>query len=220
MPRLSDLLSYLAQPGNEHVWLLLDIKITNNAADIMRLIASTLASAPPSPSKPWSERVVLGIWATKFLPLCTEHLPEYAISNIGFSIPYARQFLSVPNVSFNILQKALMLPYRGPKFLRDVKRAKRPLYVWTVNEEYFMRWSIEKGVDGVITDDPKRFLEVCDAWEKGDRAVGKMTWVQLRLVVWFNMMLLLFGWIFRWNFGGRKAGMQIRRAREAKEGRA
>ena len=27
MPRLQDLLEYLTQPGTEHVWLLLDIKV-------------------------------------------------------------------------------------------------------------------------------------------------------------------------------------------------
>lgn len=216
MPRLRDLLDYLAQPGLEHVWLLLDIKISNNAADIMRLIGSTLENTSPSPSNPWSQRIVLGIWAAKFLPLCIEYLPSYAISNIGFSIPYARQFLHVPNMSFNILQKALMGP-RGSKFIRDVKEKRRPLYVWTVNEEYFMRWSISKGVDGVITDDPKRFLEVCDAWEKGDRKLGSMTWLQLALAVWFNFMIMVFGAIFRWSFGGgRKAGEQIRRAVELK----
>lgn len=27
MPRLVDLLEYLAQPGQEHIWVLLDIKV-------------------------------------------------------------------------------------------------------------------------------------------------------------------------------------------------
>lgn len=27
LPRLSDLLEYMAEPGNEHVWVLLDIKV-------------------------------------------------------------------------------------------------------------------------------------------------------------------------------------------------
>lgn len=30
-----------------------------------------------------------------------------------------------------------------------------------------MEWSIRKGVDGVITDDPKLFLEVCDRLKGG-----------------------------------------------------
>jgi len=42
---------------------------------------------------------------------------------------------------------------------------RRNLFVWTVNEEEWMEWSIRKGVDGVVTDDPKKFLDVCRRWE-------------------------------------------------------
>lgn len=36
-----------------------------------------------------------------------------------------------------------------------------------------MEWGIRKGVDGVITDDPKLFLEVCERWsEKEEEQVG------------------------------------------------
>jgi len=27
-----------------------------------------------------------------------------------------------------------------------------------------MKWCIHKGVDGVISDDPKRFLEICESY--------------------------------------------------------
>ena len=186
--------------------------MTNDAEAIMRLIAHTISLVTPSPSKPWYQRLVLGIWAAKFLPHCARYLPHYPISHIGFSIPYARQFLNLPNISFNTLQKALMGP-GGTSFIRDVKAKKRPLYVWTVNEEYFMRWSIDRQVDGVITDDPKKFLEVCGRWEKGDRKVGRMTKEQLFSVLWFNFMILVFGWIFRWRAGGVAQGGQLKSAR-------
>lgn len=61
MPRLKDLLKYLASPGVENVWLLLDIKLDNDADTVMRLIAETVASVKPS--RPWESRVVLGVWA-------------------------------------------------------------------------------------------------------------------------------------------------------------
>lgn len=35
-----------------------------------------------------------------------------------------------------------------------------------------MRWSIDKGVDGVITDDPELFRKVCGEWETGGGALG------------------------------------------------
>ncbi|KAG7009848.1 GPI biosynthesis protein [Physcia stellaris] len=126
MPRLQDLLEYLAKPGSEHIWLLLDIKITNDPEKIMRLIAHTISLVPPSPSNPWSKRLVLGVWAAKYLSLCTQYLPDYSITHIGFTISYARQFLALPNISFNSLQKSLMGP-RGTSYIRNLKAKNRPL---------------------------------------------------------------------------------------------
>ncbi|KAL8729697.1 MAG: hypothetical protein Q9181_004902 [Wetmoreana brouardii] len=167
MPRLADLLEYLALPGNERVWLLLDIK-------------------------------------AKFFPLAAQYLPSYSITNISFSPSYSRQFLSLPNVSFNILQKSLFGP-GGSRFVRDVKAARRPLFHWTVNEDDFMRSSIRHRADGVITDNPKRFLEVCDEWEHGKREIHfhRGQWFS---IVWFNFMIILFGCIFWWRFGSLPGG--------------
>jgi phosphatidylglycerol phospholipase C len=53
----------------------------------------------------------------------------------------------------------------GRKFLADAKEAGRAVFVWTVNDESLMRWSIEQGVDAVLTDDPELFLQVCEGWE-------------------------------------------------------
>jgi hypothetical protein len=61
MPRLKDLLEFLTTPGLEDIWVLLDIKLDNDADDVMRLIAETLAEVK-SP-KPWNQRILLGCWA-------------------------------------------------------------------------------------------------------------------------------------------------------------
>lgn len=197
MPRLLDLLEYVAQPGLEHVWLLLDIKLDNNSDDVMRLIAEALASVHPG-ARPWNERVVMGIWAAKFLPLCTKYLPGYPVSHIGFSTIYARQFLRVPNVSFNMLQKILVGPF-GAWFMRDVRKAKRPLYAWTVNEENMMKWSIQHGLDGVITDDPKKFKEICDSWtDQEPRA--RVTLRQTLYILWLYVLIVVFSVPFRRKF--------------------
>lgn len=83
MPRLKDLLRYLALPGLENIWVLLDIKVCgapadpdlaillmahpqldNDADDVMRLIAKTIREVPPS-YRPWNQRIVLGCWAVR-----------------------------------------------------------------------------------------------------------------------------------------------------------
>jgi hypothetical protein len=130
----------------------------------MRLIKATIDSVPANPLRSWDSRIVLGIWAVKFLPLCQTYLPSFPISHIGFSTCYARQFLKVENCSFNMLQKVLLGPI-GANFIKDVRKAGRQLFVWTVNDENLMKWSIQRYVDGVITDDPKKFKEVCDNYD-------------------------------------------------------
>jgi phosphatidylglycerol phospholipase C len=84
LPQLADLLRYLAEEGRENIWLFLDIKLSNDAEKVMRLIASTLASVPAQKSAPWSTRVVLGLWATKYLPPAQQHLPGFPMMHIAF----------------------------------------------------------------------------------------------------------------------------------------
>lgn len=98
----------------------------------------------------------------------------------------------------NMNQMSLIGPV-GWYFLRKVRESNRQLFVWTVNSERWMIWCIRKNacrrappssfngdkiddtqksmqgvkvIDGVITDDPKLFLEVCKRWE--DEQEGKV----------------------------------------------
>ncbi|KAI4191411.1 MAG: hypothetical protein L6R41_000062, partial [Letrouitia leprolyta] len=192
MPSLKELLQYLASSDLEDIWLLLDIKIDNDADDIMRLMAETIESVPPHPKKPWNQRA-------KYFPQAARYFPTYSITNISFSPSYSRQFLAIPNVSFNMLQKALFGP-AGSRFRRDVRAARRPLYIWTVNEVAGMSWCIKNEVDGVITDDPKRFLEFCDEWQQGNREVpfNRNQWLS---ILWVNFLIYVFHFLFWWRFG-------------------
>jgi len=130
---------------------------------------------------------------------CIKHLPGYPISHIGFSTLYARQFLKVPGISFNMLQKIMTGPI-GQKFLRDIKRAGRPIFLWTINDEEAMKWSIRKQVDGVITDDPKKYLDVCKKY-KGEKP--RMKWKQLGLTIVYQTLAVPMSLILRLKFGFR-----------------
>jgi len=216
MPRLADLLEYLAQPGLEEIWVLLDIKVwtrmrgqnstncsqlDNDAEDVMRQIASTIRSVSPSPGRPWQSRVVLGCWAAKYLPLCSRYLSGFPVTHIGFSILYASRFFSIPNISFNMIQAVLMTPW-GRAFIRKAQCDKRPVYAWTVNKEPYMRWDIRQGLDGVITDDPKLFVEVRRGWHDGVKeGVGLIMWLD---VLRINLFALVFGMLFRYRSGSSK----------------
>src|SRR5438045_561173 len=100
----------------------------------------------------------------KYIPLCQKLLPDYQMAHIGWNIAYARQFIKIPNVHFNMLQPA-MLGTWGKVFMQEVKKADRSLFLWTVNDEQTMKWCIAKEVDGVITDDPKKYLDLEARWK-------------------------------------------------------
>ena len=170
----------------------------------MRLIASTIFSIPPSTKTPWNKRVVLGIWTTKYLSLCQKYLPDFPICFIGFSTLYASQFLAVPNISFNILYSVLMGPI-GSSFIKKCKKYGHPVFAWTANEESIMRWCIRKELDGVVTNDPAKYLEVCEEFEHPEKTIGdeRLTWKELAFVLKNYLLVTFCVWAFMWRFGWR-----------------
>jgi hypothetical protein len=136
-----------------------------------------------------------------FLPYCTTYLPDFPISLITISTSYATQFLSVPNISFNMLQVSLFGPI-GAAFLSKTKIVDRPVYAWTVNEEKRMRWAIDRQLDGICTDDPKKFLEVCEQWKKEEgRKSVKFSVREWLGILQMQLMVLVFGTYMRWKMG-------------------
>ncbi|EEP75442.1 predicted protein [Uncinocarpus reesii 1704] len=144
--------------------------VDNNADNIIAALTRVFLSVP-SPYRPWRDRVVLGSWTAEYLSLVRDHFPVYPLAITTFSIQYARQFLTVPGVSISINQKVLM-GCGGRRFLADAKRAGKAVFVWTVNKEVLMRWSVRRKVDGVITDQPVLFEDVVRQWEDDDYGDG------------------------------------------------
>ncbi|KAI1270915.1 PLC-like phosphodiesterase [Xylaria sp. FL0933] len=165
MPRLIDLLEYLEQPGLEDIRLMLDIKTHDDAEEIVKRTAEALSSM--SSRRPWNTRVTPCCWNATYIKLSMIHLPDYHITHVGFSIPYARCLTGIPNISFSIKQQ-ILASFSGQRFLQDMKQLGIPVYVWTVNEESRMEWSIRKGLSGIITDEVTLFREVCDRMSSVD----------------------------------------------------
>lgn len=198
IPRLADLLQYLAEEGREHIWIFLDIKLSNDAEKIMRLIASTLASVPSQQSAPWNTRVVLGLWATKYLPPAQKYLPGFPMMHIAFSTTYARQFFDVANVGFNMMFYALLMP-GGKRFLRDAQdKYKRKVLSWTINGEDNMKWCIRKGLDGVVTDEVELYLDVAERFDEIQERDPwlpvslKVLWAAMKAYVWVRILLVFY----------------------------
>lgn len=198
LPRLADLLHYLAEEGNEHIWVFLDIKLNNDAERIMRLIASTLQANPPQDSAPWDQRIVLGLWAVKYLPPAQQYLSGFPMMHIAFSTTYARQFLQVENVGFNMMFYALLMP-GGNQFLHDAQKVhKRKVLSWTINGEDNMKWCIRRGLDGVVTDEVEKYLEVADRFDEGEEKESwlpvdlKVLWTAMKAYIWVRVLLVFY----------------------------
>jgi Glycerophosphoryl diester phosphodiesterase family len=129
---------------------------------------------------------------------------------------YAQQFFKVENATFNMLQWALMGPL-GSSFIKKAQRLKRAVFAWTVNEEKNMYWCIEHKLDGVISDDPKKFLEACDAWEEEPRPV-RWTLREWLGLLRFQLLIGIYFFIFRWRVGSGvdKKYLQSRSAKAKK----
>ncbi|KAJ5542716.1 Glycerophosphoryl diester phosphodiesterase [Penicillium sp. DV-2018c] len=212
----------------EHIWVLLDIKVrfphltsnqmfpvilisnfslqlSNDPSTIMDLIAKTIESVPmPATGPDWHKRVVLGCWSARYLSARAQYLPRYAMSLICIDVSYARQLLQVPGISFNINQKILMGPL-GRGFLEEARAARRQVYVWTVNAPNMMRWCIRHGIDGVISDEPGLFREVCQQWEKEgtegsvhpDPGIDRITLRQRFEILATALFVICFGWLLK-----------------------
>lgn len=71
-----------------------------------------------------------------------------------------------------------------------------------------MKWCIEKEVDGVITDDPKLFLEVCEEVGEG-KMEGKgmgIGFMEYLSVIGIYILVLILGPIFRYRLSREENG--------------
>lgn len=113
---------------------------------------------------------------------------------------YARHFLQLPNINISMFMMLIVGPW-GRSLLREVKRKKsdRAVYIWTVNAESWMKWSIRQEFDGVITDDPKRYLEVCKNYRKDE--ILRHSRASWKAILWQHWRALWFGFSFRLKHG-------------------
>ncbi|KAF4455660.1 glycerophosphoryl diester phosphodiesterase [Fusarium austroafricanum] len=129
-----------------------------------------------------------------FLQAAHSQLPTYSLAHISTSLLYSHHFLRVPNLGFNLNHKTLIGP-SGKLFLRELRQTDKLVLTWTVNEPGRMEWCIRQNlgqprnsnrdtdgpalIDGVITDNPRLYLEVCDKFE--DEIDGKFVRPKLAL---------------------------------------
>lgn len=152
----------------------ISLPISSNLAAIM--LSRNLSCSRKLPTQnPPSYLLVLTSKQTEYVKLTQSLLPNFPIAHVGVSTEYARALAdNISGLRISLLAHALATPVVGKRFVRRMRRTGHPVYAWTVNDEDWMRWAIGARLDGVITDDPKLFLDVCRrvAAEEEDAAGG------------------------------------------------
>ncbi|KAH6652389.1 PLC-like phosphodiesterase [Truncatella angustata] len=157
--RLVDLLEYVAKPEQKHIWLLLDIKTDDDISEMFTSLAAALASVPTD--VPWNQRIILGLWTVEWVAACLRTLAEFPMSLIAWSPSLVSALLPVPNLNFTMFNYSFATP-SGSRLRQQAKQRSRLVFSWTDNADEWMVSSIRNEIDGVVTDDPKRLLELCD----------------------------------------------------------
>jgi len=163
----------------------------------MSLVAKTIEEVDSGVEK-WYERLHIGCWEIESYDLCRKYLPGFPIIHIGYMIPYARQFLALPKVSFS-LHYAYLVGHVGRKFLEDAQGQGREVYSWTVDKDEWIQWAVcEPDLTGICTGE---FGRIPPAIESCSNIPG-------RLPLSLKMNIEVMGWrIFGWIYFHLKNGL-------------
>lgn len=153
--RFQDVFDLLLKAENSHVWAVIDIKMYNSP-EILVTLSKILKSYNEDLSV-FSKRITLGIWHPKFISYAKTHLPEIPIVHIGISLEIARDYFSDAD-GYNLRYIALS-GYEGQNFIKEAHSKGKPVFVWTVNKEDHAKNCHNWGVDAIMTDKTKFFVD-------------------------------------------------------------
>ncbi|XXH03789.1 hypothetical protein Hte_010195 [Hypoxylon texense] len=206
IPRLVDLLEYLNEPGQESIWLFLDVKTDDDSAHLLTCVAKAIASVPSA--RPWNQRIISTTTTTTTSTLASglvyatfPGLPRRAHRVLAPRSPRRRSrsrpcTFSLLDASFATPRpRRAAVPAAGPQAGRA-----RLVFSWSDSEDRgYMALSIRDEVDGSMTDDPRRFLALCSRWseERGggggaSRPTARLAvlWAVYNVLVWITEICL------------------------------
>jgi len=104
-------------------------------------------------------RILLGLWHPRFVPSAKAYLPYCRRSYLGNSPFIARKYFWADVDAFSMHFHALATA-DGQKFMMECKAADKKLLVWTVNDPNHMMEAVRWGVDAILTDFTKRWIDM------------------------------------------------------------
>lgn len=158
IPTFAETVTFLMKPEHRHVTVNIDVKPNNDAQHIF-ILMNEIITVQEEWETALAPRIVLGMWHPKFIPLAKSILPYCTRSHIGFSIWFARQYFWDDCDSFSLKMPLLSSP-EGQQFIQECKKENKKVMVWTVNTPDEMVEACRWGVDAILTDVTKEWLDL------------------------------------------------------------
>jgi hypothetical protein len=183
IPTFLETVVLLMKPENMHVKFNVDIKVQNDPDRLFALM-NDIISAHPNWESALAPRILLGMWHPAFLGFAKARLPYCRRSYIGNSTYIARKYFWDDCDAFSMWFGSLTT-IDGQKFRRECKNADKNLMVWTVNEPEQMMEAVRWGVNAIITDVTKTWIDLRSALQGDYEKVGSQfgrtfLWTTLR----------------------------------------
>ncbi|RPD66866.1 PLC-like phosphodiesterase [Lentinus tigrinus ALCF2SS1-7] len=158
IPTFAETVELLMRPENRHATFNVDVKVFSEPLHLFTLMHETIAEQPNWETD-LAPRILLGLWHPRFIPYAKNILPYCKRSFIGVSTSIAREFFwdscEVFSINFYVLAS-----WDGQRFLQECKEAGKRVMAWTVNEPVQMIEATRWGVDVVLTDKTKTWLDL------------------------------------------------------------
>jgi len=158
IPTFADAINLLMQPRNRHVKFNVDVKVQNDPDRLFALMHAEISSHPDWETA-LAPRILLGLWHPRFLAFAKARLGYCRRSYIGNSPYVARKYFWRDVDTFSMAFSALTT-VGGQRFRRECKAGGKRVMVWTVNEPNHMMEAVRWGVDAILTDVTKTWLDM------------------------------------------------------------
>jgi glycerophosphoryl diester phosphodiesterase len=183
IPTFEETINLLMRPENHHVKFNVDVKVQNDPDRLFKLLHEII-TAQPEWETALAPRILLGLWHPKFIAPAKQWLPFISLSHIGGSIDFARTYFWSSCESFSLEFACLCTP-EGQKFTKECQKAGKKVMVWTVNKKEEMIEAVSWGVDAILTDVTKVWLDLRAALAADFENVSKAT--RSRLFLWTSL---------------------------------
>jgi len=170
IPTFKGTLDLLMKPENQHVKFNIDVKVYNEPERVFVLMNRIVSSFPEWETR-LAPRIILGIWHPRFLSSAKVHLPYCKRSHIGAAPNIARKYFWDDCDAFSMWFPSLAT-VDGERFRHECKKSGKKLMVWTVNNPAEMMEAVRWGVDAILTDVTKTWLDMRAALDGDYDKVG------------------------------------------------